>query len=106
MLYFSKLKIVSVIIFTLLLSYFALSNFFSFDDNIYVFGGQYKSKDNIWKHYNDFYRFSVKRQLWAKIQLKEEIPNLYSFTTTVVTKDKLNNSIYISGGFAEQEEFK
>ncbi len=35
MLYFSKLKIVSVIIFTLLLSYFALSNFFSFDDNFF-----------------------------------------------------------------------
>ncbi len=35
MLYFSKLKIISVIIFTLLLSYFALSNFFSFDDNFF-----------------------------------------------------------------------
>ena len=35
MLYFSKLRIISVIIFTLLLSYFASSNFFKFDDNIF-----------------------------------------------------------------------
>ncbi|MDP7540981.1 MAG: protein translocase subunit SecD, partial [Candidatus Pelagibacter bacterium] len=33
MLYFSKFKIISVIIFTLLLSYFTASNFFKFDDN-------------------------------------------------------------------------
>ena len=35
MLYFSKLKILSVIVITLILSYFALSNFFSFDDNFF-----------------------------------------------------------------------
>ena len=35
MLYFSKLKIYSVIIFTLLLSYFTASNFFKFDDNFF-----------------------------------------------------------------------
>ena len=35
MLYFSKLRIISVIIFTLLLSYFASSNFFKFDDQIF-----------------------------------------------------------------------
>ena len=35
MLYFSKLRIISVIIFTTLLSYFALSNFFKFDDNFF-----------------------------------------------------------------------
>ena len=35
MLYFSKLRIISVILFTLLLSYFALSNFFKFDDNYF-----------------------------------------------------------------------
>ena len=35
MLYFSKLKILSVIVITLLLSYFALSNFFSFDNNFF-----------------------------------------------------------------------
>ena len=33
MLYFSKLKIISVIIFTLLLSYLTSSNFFKFDDS-------------------------------------------------------------------------
>ena len=35
MLYFSKLKIISVIIFTLLLSYFSLSNFTKLDDNYF-----------------------------------------------------------------------
>ena len=35
MLYFSKLKIYSVIIFTLLLSYFTASNFFKYDDNFF-----------------------------------------------------------------------
>ena len=35
MLYFSKLKIYSVIIFTLLLSYLTASNFFKFDDNFF-----------------------------------------------------------------------
>ena len=35
MLYFSKLKIILVIIFTLLLSYFSLSNFIKFDDNFF-----------------------------------------------------------------------
>ena len=35
MLYFSKLKIYSVIVFTLLLSYFTASNFFKFDDNFF-----------------------------------------------------------------------
>ena len=35
MLYFSKLRIISVIVFTLLLSYFASSNFFKFDDHIF-----------------------------------------------------------------------
>ncbi len=35
MLYFSKLKIISVIIFTLLLSYFTISNFFKFDDSFF-----------------------------------------------------------------------
>ena len=35
MLYFSKLRIISVILFTLLLSYFAASNFFKFDDNYF-----------------------------------------------------------------------
>ena len=35
MLYFSKLKIISVIIFTLLLSYFSLSNFIKSDDNYF-----------------------------------------------------------------------
>ena len=35
MLYFSKLRIISVILFTLLLSYFALSNFFKIDDNFF-----------------------------------------------------------------------
>ena len=35
MLYFSKLRIISVILFTLLLSYFAASNFFKIDDNYF-----------------------------------------------------------------------
>ena len=35
MLYFSKLRIFSVIIFTLILSYFAISNFFKIDDNFF-----------------------------------------------------------------------
>ena len=35
MLYFSKLKIISVIIFTIILSYFSLSNFTKFDDSIF-----------------------------------------------------------------------
>ena len=35
MLYFSKLKIISVIIFTLLLSYFTASNFFKFDNSFF-----------------------------------------------------------------------
>ena len=34
MLYFSKLKIISVIFFTLLISYFTLSNIFTFDDTL------------------------------------------------------------------------
>jgi len=34
-LYFSKLRIISVILFTLLFSYFAASNFFKFDDNYF-----------------------------------------------------------------------
>ncbi len=35
MLYFSKLRITSVIIFTLILSYFAFSNFIKFDDKFF-----------------------------------------------------------------------
>ena len=35
MLYFSKLKIISVIIFTTILSYFSISNFTKFDDNFF-----------------------------------------------------------------------
>ena len=35
MLYFSKLKILSVIIFTIILSYFTISNFVKFDDNFF-----------------------------------------------------------------------
>jgi len=35
MLYFSKLRIFSVIIFTLILSYFTISNFFKIDDNFF-----------------------------------------------------------------------
>ena len=35
MLYFSKLKIISVIIFTIVLSYFSISNFTKFDDSIF-----------------------------------------------------------------------
>ena len=35
MLYFSKLRIISIILFTLLLSYFAASNFFKIDDNFF-----------------------------------------------------------------------
>ena len=35
MLYFSKLKIISVIIFTIILSYFSISNFTKFDDNFF-----------------------------------------------------------------------
>ncbi len=35
MLYFSKLRIITVIIFSFILSYFALSNFFKFDDHIF-----------------------------------------------------------------------
>ena len=35
MLYFSKLKIISVIIFTIILSYFSISNFTKLDDNIF-----------------------------------------------------------------------
>ena len=34
MLYFSKIKILSVIIFTLIVSYFSISNFFKFDDEL------------------------------------------------------------------------
>jgi len=34
-LYFSKLKIISVIIFTIILSYFSISNFTKFDDNVF-----------------------------------------------------------------------
>ena len=34
MLYFSKIKIISVLIFTIVVSYFAGSNFFKFDDEI------------------------------------------------------------------------
>ena len=34
MLYFSKIKILSVIIFTLVVSYFSVSNFFKFDDEL------------------------------------------------------------------------
>ena len=35
MLYFSKLKIILVVIFTIILSYFSISNFTKFDDNIF-----------------------------------------------------------------------
>ena len=35
MLYFSKIKIISVLIFTLLLSYFSISNFTKFDDDFF-----------------------------------------------------------------------
>ena len=35
MLYFSKIKIISVIIFTIVLSYFSISNFTKFDDNFF-----------------------------------------------------------------------
>ena len=35
MLYFSKLKIISVIIFTIILSYFSISNFTKLDDNFF-----------------------------------------------------------------------
>ena len=35
MLYFSKLRIISVIIFSVLLSYFAISNFIKIDDNFF-----------------------------------------------------------------------
>ncbi len=35
MLYFSKLRVISVLIFTLFISYFAASNFFKFDDNYF-----------------------------------------------------------------------
>ena len=35
MLYFSKLRIISVFIFTIVISYFALSNFLKFDDNFF-----------------------------------------------------------------------
>ena len=35
MLYFSKLKIISVIIFTIIISYFSISNFTKFDDSIF-----------------------------------------------------------------------
>ena len=35
MLYFSKLRIISVIFFTLIFSYFAFSNFIKFDDNFF-----------------------------------------------------------------------
>ena len=35
MLYFSKLRVFSVLIFTLVISYFAVSNFLKFDDNIF-----------------------------------------------------------------------
>ena len=36
MLYFSKVRIISVIIFSVLLSYFAISNFIKIDDNFLV----------------------------------------------------------------------
>ena len=35
MLYFSKLKIISVLIFTIIISYFSLSNFTKLDDNFF-----------------------------------------------------------------------
>ena len=35
MLYFTKLRIFSVLIFTLIISYFAISNFLKFDDNFF-----------------------------------------------------------------------
>ena len=35
MLYFSKLRIISVLIFTLVISYFAVSNFLKFDDDYF-----------------------------------------------------------------------
>ena len=35
MLYFSKLKIISVLVLTLVLSYFSLSNFFKIDDDFF-----------------------------------------------------------------------
>ena len=35
MLYFSKLRVFSVLIFTLIISYFAVSNFIKFDDNYF-----------------------------------------------------------------------
>ena len=35
MLYFSKLRIFSVLIFTVILSYFTISNFIKFDDNFF-----------------------------------------------------------------------
>ena len=36
MLYFSKLRVISVLIFTLVISYFALSNFLKFDDDYFA----------------------------------------------------------------------
>ena len=35
MLYFSKIKIISIIVFTIILAYFTTSNFFKFDDNFF-----------------------------------------------------------------------
>ena len=35
MLYFSKIKIISIIVFTVIFTYFTASNFFKFDDNFF-----------------------------------------------------------------------
>ena len=35
MLYFSKIKIISIIVFTVIFAYFTASNFFKFDDNFF-----------------------------------------------------------------------
>ena len=44
MLYFSKLRVFSVLIFTLIISYFTLSNFTKIDDEYFLIGGWFGSK--------------------------------------------------------------
>ena len=107
MLYFSKLKIYSVIIFTLLLSYFTASNFFKFDDNFFnrninlgldLQGGSYLLLEIDSKQV-------VIQQLQNKlIQLKKYFKEKKIILKNIVLQD--NEKIYFTVGRDQIEETK
>ena len=88
MLYFSKIKIIFIVIFTIILTYLTSSNFFKFDDNFVAKKIKKPSEQEaarFWPEFTDRFEYDGWHgQVLAKLKTKSEFRSAVTFEKKVL----------------------